>query len=405
MTGGRQTQSSAEFQKGGLGAGLSDGNRMMSAPAQMKRITVLLLTVILLAAACSREPTWEEQFDLGQRYLTEGNYQAAVLAFTQAIEIDPKQTTAYLNRADARLSLYAESENDTSFLQQAIDDFQSVISLDPSIAEAYSGMSDAYMELGEIRQALEALQQGVEATGDASLQSTVADIKARYGSVEFTVQRQDPIYTSPVNGLNIPLHYDLVTVSGNEPRIQKINQVIQQDFENFKAAGGPSASTVDRYGIGIRHEWLYTLLNYEDMTMDDVGGWFMPCEVTAEVTCNSNGILSIRYQSHYLFDYACDYGLTFDLLSGELLSYTDLFADNMQSIASTVRSYLQSLGEEQRAMGMNGIEEALGDQFDFSRLEYYIENDELIVCTPRMFAGDGSVFTEPIPCGCYIEKW
>ena len=67
---------------------------------RMKRIqykvTVILGILILLLTACgqSQEVRWQEQYDLGVRYLSEGNYEEAIIAFTAAIEIDPKRAEA-----------------------------------------------------------------------------------------------------------------------------------------------------------------------------------------------------------------------------------------------------------------------------------------------------------------------
>ena len=51
---------------------------------------LILLVVLLCLSACgqSAESTWQEQYDLGVRYLSEGNYEEAIIAFTAAIEID-----------------------------------------------------------------------------------------------------------------------------------------------------------------------------------------------------------------------------------------------------------------------------------------------------------------------------
>jgi len=68
----------------------------------MKRIVVFMLTLILvILCACAQDaPTWQEQYDLGVRYLSEGNYEEAVIAFTAAIDIDPQQISAYVSLAD-----------------------------------------------------------------------------------------------------------------------------------------------------------------------------------------------------------------------------------------------------------------------------------------------------------------
>ncbi len=73
----------------------------------MKRTVSFLLTALLLLslAACGGKGTWQEQYDLGMRYLNEGNYQEAVIAFETAIKIDPKRPEAYLGAAEAYVGL------------------------------------------------------------------------------------------------------------------------------------------------------------------------------------------------------------------------------------------------------------------------------------------------------------
>lgn len=72
--------------------------------------------------------TWQEQFDLGVRYLGEENYEEAIIAFQAAITIDPKRP------------------------------------------ESYAKLADVYVARKDTDAALAILQQGYEATGDASLQ-------------------------------------------------------------------------------------------------------------------------------------------------------------------------------------------------------------------------------------------
>lgn len=75
-----------------------------------KLLLFLILCLMLTCAACGQKaetetaPTWQEQYDLGVRYLSEGNYEEAIIAFTAAIEIDPKRTDAYLGMADAYIA-------------------------------------------------------------------------------------------------------------------------------------------------------------------------------------------------------------------------------------------------------------------------------------------------------------
>ena len=90
----------------------------------MKRYLSLLMTFLLICSlvACGKSaaPTWQEQYDLGVRYLSEGNYEEAIIAFTAAIEIDPKRAEAYISAADAYLNL-GEFDKAEATLQDGYD--------------------------------------------------------------------------------------------------------------------------------------------------------------------------------------------------------------------------------------------------------------------------------------------
>jgi tetratricopeptide (TPR) repeat protein len=63
----------------------------------MKKTICFLLAAALLFAVCGcgNADKWQEQYDLGVKYLDEGNYEQAVLAFEAAVKIDPKNADGY----------------------------------------------------------------------------------------------------------------------------------------------------------------------------------------------------------------------------------------------------------------------------------------------------------------------
>lgn len=156
----------------------------------IKPLVLMLLCLLLLLTSCgSYKPeensglTWQEQYDLGIRHLSEGGYEDAIIAFTTAIELDSKQALAYAGRGDAHIgiaqSIMSESkelspEAKASF-ENAIDDYVQAIDLDNLVVEPYMKVADAYITLGDKQAAFDILTLGYEATGDDTFQQRIDD--------------------------------------------------------------------------------------------------------------------------------------------------------------------------------------------------------------------------------------
>lgn len=124
----------------------------------MKRVTALFTALILIVGLCAcskkvEEPTWQEQYDLGVRYLSEGNYQEAIIAFTAAIEIDEMGILAYLGRGDSYIELleYAKAKSD----------YLVALEMDPSISETYLKLSQLYSKMKRLNAAINILYAGI----------------------------------------------------------------------------------------------------------------------------------------------------------------------------------------------------------------------------------------------------
>lgn len=63
---------------------------------------------------------WQMQYDLGMKYLSEGNYEEAVIAFTAAIELEPKNVPAYIGLSDVYLAT-EDYDNALATLDMAYD--------------------------------------------------------------------------------------------------------------------------------------------------------------------------------------------------------------------------------------------------------------------------------------------
>lgn len=94
-------------------------------------ITIVLVCLLLGVGGKKDAALWQEQYDLGVRYFLEGNYEAAVLAFQAAMQIDPYR------------------------------------------AEAYTGAAQAYIALGDEESAVQVLGEGYANTGDGTMKEWV----------------------------------------------------------------------------------------------------------------------------------------------------------------------------------------------------------------------------------------
>ena len=160
-----------------------------------------MITLFISMNSCAKTPTWQEQYDLGVRYLSEGNYEEAIIAFTAAIEIEPEHAEAYIGLADAYIGLGdlpqardslvtgLEAVEDTGNIKNKLSDvqyeigiehlengeyepaikaFQDAIENNPKNEDAYLGLAEALMEEGKIDEALDALRKALEEVDDPS---------------------------------------------------------------------------------------------------------------------------------------------------------------------------------------------------------------------------------------------
>ncbi len=116
----------------------------------MKRICSWFLTIVLVLGlcACGQQgggaggDDWQSQYDLGVRYLSEGNYEEAVIAFTEAIEIDPNRPEAYVSLADAYIGL-GDYESARAVLEDALEQAEDVEAVREKLEEVEELMGQA----------------------------------------------------------------------------------------------------------------------------------------------------------------------------------------------------------------------------------------------------------------------
>ena len=187
----------------------------------MRRTVSLLLALVLLLAlcACGKKDTgaagvgsWQDQYDLGVRYLSDGNYEEAIIAFTAAIKIDSKRPEAYL------------------------------------------GLADAYIGAGALDAARKALEDGLAATGDTEIQARLDELSAEAGNLTgqppFTLQDlEDWGYPYGVDVYELRAQGAIYDYEGYET----VDQWITRNLENCQSDIQSGAYEKNRGGSLLRH--------------------------------------------------------------------------------------------------------------------------------------------------------
>lgn len=139
-------------------------------------ISILLSVLVLSACGQSTQEQWQEQYDLGIRYLSEGNYEEAIIAFTAAIEIDPNRAEAYVGRGDAYINTATTNET----FSIALLDYKKAIELDDSLIEVYLAIAQIYSKLGQNDIAVDILKQGYIATSASAINDKISIFEQKH---------------------------------------------------------------------------------------------------------------------------------------------------------------------------------------------------------------------------------
>lgn len=176
----------------------------------IKKYISVVVCLLLILTACLKNPTWQEQYDLGMRYLTESNYEEAILAFTAAIEMEPKNADAYFKLTDAYMAINQPEEAGKILLQcyqvtednpldqaislcdigiyyfekmdyeRAIQVFEVTIAVEPDQADAYYYLGSIYTIKGDQEKTNQIFLDGYRATGDARMNPDMFSVNSFY---------------------------------------------------------------------------------------------------------------------------------------------------------------------------------------------------------------------------------
>lgn len=95
-----------------------------------------------------------QKIDAGNKYYFQGDYYSAISNYTQAIELNSRNTIAYRNRGTSFANLKE--------YHRAVEDFSKIISLEPNNATAYVGRGASYIALKDFSSAVIDLSKAIQ---------------------------------------------------------------------------------------------------------------------------------------------------------------------------------------------------------------------------------------------------
>ena len=112
-------------------------NRKIVIVAGIMALAVLVAGIIGVAAYNNTDSVkLKRQMDLGLQYLAELDYEQAIVAFQAVIEIDPKSAEAYLGMAEAYIGL-GDTENAIAVLRQGYEEADQNEEIRQALIEVY----------------------------------------------------------------------------------------------------------------------------------------------------------------------------------------------------------------------------------------------------------------------------
>jgi len=141
-----------------------------------KKLIIFMVTIVFIILGGvifyqqANSKTVKDNMKLGNKYLEDGKYEEAEIAFLKVISVDPKNT-------DARIQLSKVYTAEKKY-DKAENILKEVISIKPENPEAYILLSDVYIKENKISEALAILNEGYDKTKDDKIKESLEKLKA-----------------------------------------------------------------------------------------------------------------------------------------------------------------------------------------------------------------------------------
>lgn len=137
---------------------------------------VAAVVVVMVSTGRSNGNDLQRQLDLGKRYVSELDYENAVIAYEAALEIDPYCLEAYLGLADAYMAL-GQPDKAMEIMEQARQ-------MLPDSVDVYVRLAQLYAQREQISLVISTLEEGIRVTDSERLREMLREYQPEETPVE-----------------------------------------------------------------------------------------------------------------------------------------------------------------------------------------------------------------------------
>jgi len=172
-------------------------------------LAVVVITVIaLVCRQVARSNEVKGSIELGELYLSEMDYEQAIVSYQIALDIDPKNTEANLGLAEAyeARQMYAYAEGV----------YQNMLEIDDTQAQVYEKLAELYVQQGKLEEAKELLEQAVSRTNSEVIDKLYAQTRPEIPGASYApgaYEERIRVELLPAEGS----HTIYYTLDGTEP--------------------------------------------------------------------------------------------------------------------------------------------------------------------------------------------
>lgn len=237
---------------------------------------------------------------------------------------------------------------------------------------------------------VETPEDGLIREPDIQTEPEEEEISIPQGQAGYSTLENDHSIRNDAGDILVGIGYEQVILDTSVETFRKVNERIAEDYREF-------LSDMSWLNETSPQEWETRLQD-----MGSLQSSFLSIR-TAEVTCNSGGIFSIRMtQESYLGGvYNCDYyGLNFDLITGEPLALSSLSELPETELLDQLKGIVIDQVSENRDALLEDPETIL-EEYTLKDFSFCIEEGELVLLFPTYTFGPGVMGATQVRTGLY----